>query len=199
VVLWIAGCPFRCTGCIEEHLQSKGKGEPIDPDTLFEHLQAHLEACDGLTLTGGEPLYHPIPLNHFLSRIKEKGTHVMLFTGYSTEEFECHFKELHPLVDLCVTEPFDIKTHGNHLWRGSSNQLLSSPSGYHTTQILEKWMQTPGNGIHLHIDDTGDAFIYGIPAPGQNEKIEKLLLSKGIHIYENYLSTKVLNYDNKSV
>ncbi len=178
----MSGCPFACEGCIEERLWSGEVGEEIEVTALWQRLKPLLKNVDGITFSGGEPLFQADALLCLLKYIKEE-TDVMLFTGESNQAFLEHYRKLHPYIDLCVTEKFVYKLHGNYLWRGSANQRFLSPTGKYDSKILELWYREESKGIELYFD-INRAFIYGIPPPGQLKSLESLLSKKGICLNE---------------
>ena len=66
LVIWFNGCPFRCTGCIEEKLQSGDLGRYVTTIDLLNELDDILPNVDGLTFSGGEPLWQSVSLLEFL-------------------------------------------------------------------------------------------------------------------------------------
>jgi len=181
VAVWTAGCPFHCAGCIEVPLQSFHAGKLVETGELLERIAPHLRVLRAITFSGGEPLAQPDPMIEILEELRHGEVDVMLYTGMSSRRFLRDYRKFHPYIDLCVTEPFLKRLHGDHLWRGSSNQRLLSPSGKYTARQLAAWRQAPGSGVQLHLDDRF-CHTYGIPAPGILEALHRNLTSQGIRL-----------------
>ena len=57
-VLWLSGCSHHCQGCQNPITWDPTSGVPFDLEAkkeLFDYLDH--DYCDGLTLSGGDPLY----------------------------------------------------------------------------------------------------------------------------------------------
>jgi len=180
LVIWTAGCPFRCNGCIEEPLQSIDAGTPWAVEELLDRLHPYLEALGAVTFTGGEPLLHRRALFRFLRLARTRwALDTMLYTGHATRVFREAYRAFHPLVDLCVTGPFVESRHGDHLWRGSGNQELVSPSGRYGRAQLARWSRCPSAGLQLHFDPES-CYAYGIPPPGLEDRLVAALGVQGV-------------------
>ncbi|MDD7267062.1 MAG: anaerobic ribonucleoside-triphosphate reductase activating protein [Lachnospiraceae bacterium] len=128
VVLWLAGCTHYCPGCHNPVTWDPNGGLPF---TAAEEEELKRELAkpyiDGLTLSGGDPLYEPnLPeLTAMVKRLKEEFPQktIWLYTGYLWEEV----RDL-PLmrwIDVLVDGPFIEAQKDIRLpWRGSRNQRL---------------------------------------------------------------------------
>ncbi len=128
VTLWLAGCDHHCKGCQNPQTWDPEGGIEFDrpaEDELFSLLER--DYISGLTLTGGDPLYHGnrADTEELLKTFKEKFPEktVWLYTGDLWEDI----KDL-PLmryVDVIVDGPFieDLKDV-TLCWKGSSNQRV---------------------------------------------------------------------------
>ena len=80
-----------------------------------------------VTLSGGDPLYHPGFIKNLVAKIHELGHNVWLYTGFRWEEIITS-----PLlsdaiidVDVIVDSPFILSLRDTDLlFRGSSNQRI---------------------------------------------------------------------------
>ena len=86
---------------------------------------------DGITLSGGDPLYQPEASYSLASKVKEKGLNVVVFTGYTYEEL-MELQKKDPWVGKLL-EVTDILIDGRYekdlrdltlLFRGSRNQRV---------------------------------------------------------------------------
>lgn len=99
--------------------------------TLEEIMSVIEEEDFDVTLTGGDPLYHPEEIAQLAKRIKETGHTVWLYTGFTLEEILASERLSIPLpyLDAIVDGPFIESLRDPDLqFRGSSNQrILHSP------------------------------------------------------------------------
>ena len=166
LVVWMSGCPFRCYGCIVPHLQNPDIGKEYED--FYKRIEPFLDKIDGITFSGGEPLFQADELLKLLKRLPNLDK--MLFTGYYYNELNEIQKRCFNKFDLVVEGRFEKEKMGNFLWRGSSNQIFSSPSGKYN-DILDKLYKAKSAGIEVVVKENEFIF-YGIPT--KNNEIEKV-------------------------
>ena len=172
----MSGCPFRCEGCIVEHLQNPKIGREYE--NFYKEIEPFLEKVDGITFSGGEPLFQAKELLSFLNKLP-KNLDKMLFTGFYKDELDEVQLKCFNKFDLVVEGRFEREKQGNFLYRGSSNQIFSSPSGKYKA-ILEKLYTLPSAGIEVVVKDNEFVF-YGIPTNNNEiDKLKKVLKNKGV-------------------
>ena len=175
-MFWLSGCPFTCDGCIVEELQNGSLGSDITPKKLYKQIEYLLDSVDGVTFSGGEPLYQSAELQEFIN-ILPTSMDKMLFTGYSSSELNEEQKRCYELFDLVVEERFEKDKMGSFLWRGSSNQKILSPTKKYN-DIIDDILHAPSAGLHIDILDK-EILYYGIPTKNNEiEKIEKMFYKK---------------------
>ncbi len=167
LVIWFNGCPFRCTGCIEEKLQSGGLGRDVKTIDLLNELDDILPEVDGLTFSGGEPLWQSVSLLEFLDLVP-RDLDKMLFTGYDVGELNTNKLKCYEQFDLVISGRFQQNKMGNYLWRGSSNQKYFSPTGKYNS-IIKDLYSTESVGLDIKVKSK-ELFYYGIPT--SNNEIE---------------------------
>lgn len=128
VVLWVAGCEHHCKNCQNPETHDPKSGIPFDDDAEHELLASIVkDHIDGLTLSGGDPLF---PLNrHEITTLcegfKKLFPHktIWLYTGYTWEQIK----------DLEVMQYIDVLVDGRYVeeladikyeWAGSTNQRI---------------------------------------------------------------------------
>lgn len=168
VAVWMSGCPFSCKGCIVENLQNKESGKEYK--NFYSKIEPLLNQIDGITFSGGEPLYQPKELLALLKKLP-KELDKMLFTGYKKEELSPIQLECYNMFDLVVEDRFDISKMGNFLWRGSSNQKISSPTKKYDKKTIKSIHKAKSAGIEIKVIDN-ELIFYGIPT--KNNEIEKI-------------------------
>ena len=104
-------------------------------DTLVEALLDPVGAPhDGVSVLGGEPFAQPVGLAALLRRLKTRGVHTLVYSGYTLEALarrpEPAVRVALEFTDLLIDGPFvaDL-AEGAGEWRGSRNQrLISQPA-----------------------------------------------------------------------
>lgn len=132
VTLFLDGCEHRCKNCQNPQTWEYGLGRPLDlweEAELFTHLGK--DFIDGLTLTGGDPLYPKNRLGIYLLVKKFKqmfpNKTIWLWTGYLYENIKENeeMSKILPFVDVLVDGPYiDSLRNIDLKWRGSSNQRV---------------------------------------------------------------------------
>lgn len=128
--LYFSGCSHKCVGCHNEYSWNPNNGTPISYETLEQIVKEINEniILDGITVTGGDPLYNPIDMLKILKYLKEKTKkNIWLYTGYTLEEIknDKNRKKCLDYIDVLVDGPFIKKLYDPTLkFRGSSNQKI---------------------------------------------------------------------------
>ncbi len=182
-VLWTSGCAWRCPGCIEEAHWALDSGQEMLVDVLADTVNSLANEIDGITFSGGDPLFQSLSLRKLIDFLP-KDLDKMLYTGFLLEELGAEQREVWNCMDLVVDGRFLRSLHGDHLWRGSSNQRFHSPSQKYPVEILRQWEATPSAGLQVHMDE-GEMFFYGIPTPGNIDQIAYKMSLEKISIHDS--------------
>lgn len=125
---YFQGCAHNCPGCHNPSTHDFSGGELITPD-MIQGFAAEINRrpyLSGITLTGGDPLYHPTAVHNFLTAILPKIAQprtVWLYTGFRFEEVSD--MPLMRMVDVVVDGLFDQNLADKRLaYRGSANQRI---------------------------------------------------------------------------
>ena len=181
MVIWVAGCPFSCHGCIEEKLQPDHLGNSISVADVQEKIYDHLPEIDGITFSGGEPLWQSdslITLFDLLPSTLDK----MVFTGYVKSELNKIQRKCFNYFDLVVDGRFVKNKMGNFLWRGSSNQKFYSPTGKYSN-ILDELYASESAGLDIQVEKQ-EMFFYGIPTKNNEiDIIKNKIAQQGVMTY----------------
>lgn len=124
--IYLAGCHHACPGCHNPQSWDFNGGTPMTVDEIMEVVNE--EEFD-VTLSGGDPLYHPEFVRELSRRIVESGYKVWLYTGYTYEEIKERPELMAALeyVDTIVDGPYVAALRDPDLrFRGSSNQRILS-------------------------------------------------------------------------
>ncbi|MDE7409092.1 MAG: anaerobic ribonucleoside-triphosphate reductase activating protein [Muribaculaceae bacterium] len=122
--IYFAGCRHACPGCHNPQSWDFNGGTEM----TLEQLMAVIEEEDfDVTLSGGDPLYHPEEIAILAKRIQESGHKVWLYTGFTIEQILASEHLSLPLsyLDAIVDGPYIESLRDPDLpFRGSSNQRI---------------------------------------------------------------------------
>ena len=121
--IYLAGCRHHCRGCQNPESWNPSAGTPLTPEKI-EKMICEINAnplLDGITFSGGDPLYHPQEFLALVKQIKEAtGQNIWCYTGYTFEQIQ-NDEMLKPILrNKCQSI-----IGRNHLFRWRST--LSSP------------------------------------------------------------------------
>lgn len=130
VTLFLSGCPHHCKGCHNPETWDVTYGKPIT-DQVIQYIQSLLdrEYCDGLTLSGGDPLMDPQNTLDLLDKLRQKS--LWVYTGYTWQELikRCksspYLQQILQKTDVLVDGPYIEEMRDISLpFCGSANQQL---------------------------------------------------------------------------
>ncbi len=122
--IYFAGCRHGCPGCHNPQSWDFDAGTEMTLEDLMDIIK---EEDFDVTLSGGDPLYHPEEIAILAKAIKEAGYKVWLYTGFTIEEIQASEKLSAPLpyLDTIVDGPYIAALRDPDLpFRGSSNQRI---------------------------------------------------------------------------
>ncbi len=129
-VLWTQGCSHHCEGCQNAQTWDFNGGGLVPIDMVLEAID-ELEYQDGITFSGGDPMFQVEACNIIADYCKKKGLNIWVYTGFTYEELmeksktKPIYKEFLSNIDGLVDGRFILeKRNLNLLFRGSSNQRL---------------------------------------------------------------------------
>ena len=124
VSLFVSGCSHGCEGCHNPRTHNPKYGEEYTDDVKWEIIAA-LEKADGLTLSGGDPLFkrNIEPLTDLVKEVKSiyPEKNIWMWTGHTYQNVK-HL-EILKYVDVLIDGKYD-KTRPSAPWRGSDNQQI---------------------------------------------------------------------------
>ena len=133
VTVFFSGCKHYCEGCHNPLSHDFQNGRPFT-DQIQNDLIDYIRSTpfiDGITLSGGDPMYSASSITPFVRRIKndicDKKVTIWIYSGFTYEEICKHTEmfELMALCDVLVDGPFIAKYKGLNLpYKGSSNQRI---------------------------------------------------------------------------
>ena len=129
-VIWTQGCLHHCPGCHNPETWDFNDGTLVDVKDVIEEIK-NIELQDGITLSGGDPLYQIEPCLEIAKFCQNNNLNVWCYTGFTVEELlkrakkEPKLKELLENIDVLVDSPFMLELKSYDVpFRGSKNQRL---------------------------------------------------------------------------
>ena len=129
-VLWTQGCGHHCPNCQNPQTWDFNGGGLIPIDLVLDEIDK-LVYQDGITFSGGDPMYQPEACNIIAEHCVRKGLNIWVYTGFTFEEL-MKLAEKKPVyldflkkIDVLVDGRFiEAQKDLNLLFRGSANQRL---------------------------------------------------------------------------
>lgn len=123
-VLFFSGCKHNCPNCHNPELQQFDHGYAYEIDDLIIKLKEIIDWHEGITLSGGDPMYQEDELKKFLIKIRKdvdlKDINIWMYTGLTLDQ-----------IPKGITQYLDVIVDGKYIeslkpikYRGSSNQKI---------------------------------------------------------------------------
>jgi anaerobic ribonucleoside-triphosphate reductase activating protein len=159
-VVWAQGCAFNCPGCFNPETHAMQAGEIVPVENLAEKILSAKDNLEGLTLSGGEPIYQHRAFARLLSRVKaESNLSVLVFSGYTWEEIQKlrGIESFLRHVDVLLAGRFDASLRVANGLIGSANKTVHFLTGRYHMADLES---VPQAEVILNAD--GEIILSGI-------------------------------------
>jgi len=128
------GCPHHCEGCHNTGTHDFDGGTVTEIQTILREIDKN-PLLSGVTFSGGEPFCQAEGFYELAREIKERGLHIVTFSGYSYEELQAlagaqspegeAIQNLLDLTDLLIDGRFELALRDLTLcFRGSQNQRM---------------------------------------------------------------------------
>lgn len=142
-VIWTQGCSHNCPFCHNPSTHSFDGGALFNIEDIFEEMD-NLVGQDGITLSGGDPLFQIEAVCEIAKYAKKIGLNVWCYTGFTYEQIidmsknNPKYLEFLNYLDVLVDGKFEIeKRNFSLLFRGSSNQrLINMPETLKNKKII---------------------------------------------------------------
>ncbi len=128
--IYFSGCSHACSGCHNEYSWNPNNGTELTYKILNEIANEinQNELLDGITISGGDPLFNPKDMLKVLKFLKKKTKkNIWMYTGYTLEEIKKDDlrKKCLKYVDVLVDGRFIKELYDPNIkFRGSSNQRI---------------------------------------------------------------------------
>lgn len=122
--IYLSGCNHHCPGCHNPQSWNPDSGKDM---TLEEILEIVKEEDFNVTLSGGDPMFHPDRTLELVKAINKEGYRIWLYTGYTIEQIHRseEMSAILPYLEAIVDGRFEQdKRDKDLLFRGSSNQRI---------------------------------------------------------------------------
>ncbi len=142
-VIWTQGCSHNCPFCQNPQTHDFEGGALFDVEDIKDEIK-NLKNQDGITLSGGDPLFQIEAVTEIAKCAKKCGLNVWCYTGFTYEKI-LNLAKKNPIyleflqnIDVLVDGKFEIdKRDINLLFRGSSNQrLIDMPKTLENKKII---------------------------------------------------------------
>ena len=129
-VIWTQGCSHDCKGCHNPETHDFKKGFVKKIDDLKKEIDL-LSNQDGITFSGGDPLFQVDAVLSLAKYIKSKGMNIWCYTGFTFEQLLIMTRSNKKLLELLNT--IDVLVDGKFIleeksfdviFRGSKNQRI---------------------------------------------------------------------------
>lgn len=128
-VIQVSGCSLRCSGCLVPQTHRLENGERVAISSVVSEVVGRREEHDGVTILGGEPFDQAEAVAELVSRLKNYGFHITVYSGYTIDQL---IQRKQPAtdyilthIDLLIDGPFvsDLSGRAGE-YRGSQNQRI---------------------------------------------------------------------------
>ncbi len=128
-VIQVAGCSIRCIGCYIPETHRPDNGRLTSIGEIVAEIDQKSREHDGVTILGGEPFDQVENLSVLVQKLKSKGFHLTIYTGFTLDELIARnsgaVNRILDSTDLLIDGPFNLELTANAgEYRGSSNQRL---------------------------------------------------------------------------
>lgn len=122
--IFFQGCLHNCPGCHNPDTHDMNGGELVNISDVIDMISS-IKLIDGITLSGGDPIYQPDAVKAISAWAKDHDLNVWCYTGYTIDQIPYDvLQNIDVLVDGPFIESQKVSGEDNFLYRGSLNQRL---------------------------------------------------------------------------
>jgi anaerobic ribonucleoside-triphosphate reductase activating protein len=140
-VIWTQGCSHNCPSCHNPETHDFDGGDLVELDDVIYELEC-LSGQDGVTFSGGDPMFQAKQCSILAKKIHELGMNVWAYTGFTFEELlEKGNKDIMNFlsnIDVLIDGKFvPSKKSLECEFRGSTNQrLIDVPKSLEENEVV---------------------------------------------------------------
>ena len=140
-VIWTQGCSHNCPSCHNPSTHDFNGGDLVDLEDVIEELE-NLSGQDGVTFSGGDPMFQPKQCSILAKKVHELGMNVWTYTGFTYEQLiEKGSKDILEFlsnIDVLIDGKFDPNLKSLDCeFRGSNNQrLIDVPKSLESHEVV---------------------------------------------------------------
>ncbi|QQS33037.1 MAG: radical SAM protein [Acidobacteriota bacterium] len=128
-VIQVSGCSIQCKHCFIPETHERENGKFVSISSIVDEIVMEREWHDGVTILGGEPFDQPESVAELVSRLKNHGLHVTVYSGFTIEQLsERRLPSIDYIlthIDLLIDGPYMVGLRGGAgEYRGSRNQKI---------------------------------------------------------------------------
>lgn len=124
--VYFSGCNHQCKNCHNKSSWNPNNGTEVTDEVINYIIEKYKSnpLLDGITLTGGDPLYNFNDFTYLVSQLKKAlNCNIWVYTGYTYEEIQD--QDFIKYIDVIVDGKFKSELFDPTLqFRGSSNQRI---------------------------------------------------------------------------
>lgn len=146
-VLWTQGCHHHCKGCHNQETWDFNGGYLVDVEEIKKEI-SELQGQDGITLSGGDPMFQVDACLEIAKYCKELNLNVWCYTGYTFDQLlslkNPKILEFLNYIDVLVDGKFILEQRSLDLkFKGSENQrVIDVPNSLKEQRVIliEKYL-----------------------------------------------------------
>ena len=186
--LWLQGCSIACPGCISQDTWEADPGRRMPLQQLLAWCAERIAACDGVTISGGEPFEQPQALAALLAALDAwRGPHghdfdILCYSGHSLRRLRRRHSDLLARIDALISGPYRAAAGPGGCWRGSANQLLTPLTGRGRRRYAGCEAASASDGdkrMQMSVAD-GRVWLIGIPRHNDMQALQALCRQRGL-------------------
>lgn len=180
VGIWFQGCSIRCPGCVSIDTW-KPALQPVSVEQLLTSITPWMDACDGVTLSGGEPFDQVKSLSTILELISSgwPDKDVLVYSGYSFETIQPDLTRLAGTIDVLISDPLDSTFPQTLPLRGSDNQRMHFLTARGREKFARFTRPSEERRLDVMFDRDGTAWMAGVPRREDLLRLRDLLRAEG--------------------
>ena len=172
-VIWVQGCCFQCEDCIAQAYTTDAVSPQItDAEEMADWVLSEAN-CDGLTISGGEPMLQAEALTDVLERIRiRRDVGVIVYTGFVYEELlergqtDRRILDFLSRIDLLIDGPYRKELDINQPFQGSSNQRMICLTPRYKDAMETYYSAAKAREVEIRLSE-GRLILIGIPSADQ--------------------------------